>query len=179
MKKLNLSKIIVSTLIISSVLTLNTLGANAEWREDSNGWWNTEGSSWSIGWRYINRKWYYFRQNGYMAHDTIIDGYKLGSDGTWIESTQNDLSSSEQDIREIAFNQLTSEAKKSIKGTWQDGKLSKIILKEGMGNITDKSYIGKEVYIIDFPIEMHLTINEISVYIGMDNYKLIGYGLLD
>lgn len=179
MKKLTLSKIIINTLIISLVFTLNTLGANAEWRQDSNGWWNSEGNSWSIGWRYIKGKWYYFEQNGYMAHDTIIDGYKLDSAGAWIESTHNNLSNSEQDVREIAFNQLTSQAKKSINGTWKDGKLSKTTLADGMGNITDKSYIGKEVYIIDFPIEMHSTINEISVYIGIDNYKLIGYGLLD
>ncbi|MFW2491752.1 hypothetical protein ACN077_24825 [Clostridium chromiireducens] len=179
MKKLNLSRIIVSTLIISLVFILNTLGANAEWRQDSNGWWNSEGNSWSIGWRYINGEWYYFEENGYMAHDTIIDGYKLDSDGAWIESTQNKLSNSEQDVREIAFNQLDSQVKKSIKGTWQNAKLSKITLADGMGNITDKSYIGKEVYIIKFPTEMQSTANEIIVYIGMDNYKLIGYGLLD
>lgn len=84
MKKLKLAKIMANTLVIASVFVLNPVGASAEWRQDSNGWWNTEGSSWSIGWRQIDGKWYYFGQDGYMAHDTIIDGYKLGSDGAWI-----------------------------------------------------------------------------------------------
>lgn len=29
-------------------------------------------------------KWYYFNEDGTMAHDTIVDGCKLGSDGAWI-----------------------------------------------------------------------------------------------
>lgn len=29
--------------------------------------------------------WYYFNTNGTMAHDTIVDGCKLGSDGAWIK----------------------------------------------------------------------------------------------
>lgn len=69
MKNLKLTKIIASTLVVASVLALNPIGASASWRQDSNGWWNTEGSSWSVGWRKIDKKWYYFNSNGYMAHD--------------------------------------------------------------------------------------------------------------
>jgi FOG: Glucan-binding domain (YG repeat) len=89
MKRLKLIKIIVKSLLVASVLTLNPIGASAEWKQDSNGWWNTEGSSWTVGWRLIDEKWYYFGQDGYMAHDTIVDGYKLGSDGAWIQTNQN------------------------------------------------------------------------------------------
>lgn len=88
MKKVQLTKAIASLLIAVSALALNSVGANAEWKQDSNGWWNTEGSSWSVGWKQIDGKWYCFGQDGYMVYDTIIDGYKLGSDGVWIESTQ-------------------------------------------------------------------------------------------
>lgn len=45
----------------------------------------------------------------------------------------------EQDIREIAYNQLTLKDKERIAGTFKDSKLSQITLKEGMGNIVDKS----------------------------------------
>jgi len=86
MKNLKLTKIIASTLVVASVLALNPIGASASWRQNSNGWWNTEGSSWSVGWRKIDEKWYYFNSNGYMSHDTITDGYKLGSDGAWIQN---------------------------------------------------------------------------------------------
>ena len=59
MKKLKLTKIIASSLIVISVLALNPIGASAEWKQDSNGWWNTEGSSWSVGWKEIDKKWDY------------------------------------------------------------------------------------------------------------------------
>ncbi|EHJ00422.1 cell wall binding repeat-containing protein [Clostridium sp. DL-VIII] len=88
-------KLIVSSLLlVVSVLALNPIGTSAEWKKDSNGWWNTEGSSWSVGWKEIDGKWYYFGQDGYMVHDTTINGYIIGSDGARIKSTQNNLSNS-------------------------------------------------------------------------------------
>gem|GEM_PF-1834010 len=35
----------------------------------------------------INGRYYYFSENGYMLHDTYVEGYKLGSDGAWVVST--------------------------------------------------------------------------------------------
>ena len=36
------------------------------------------------GWNYINGNWYYlYDNNGYMAHDTFINGYYVNSDGAW------------------------------------------------------------------------------------------------
>jgi hypothetical protein len=121
---LKLTKVIAGLLVVASVLALNPIGASAEWKQDSNGWWNTEGNSWSVGWRQIDGKWYYFGQDGYMVHDTVVNGYNIGSDGVWIQSTQNSSSNSEQDVREITYNQLPSQAKKIIVGTWQNSKLS-------------------------------------------------------
>lgn len=43
--------------------------------------WYGEGDSYAKGWNVIDGKWYYFDSSGYMAHDTTIKGYKLGSDG--------------------------------------------------------------------------------------------------
>lgn len=87
MKKL--IKVIASLLFVNSLFILKPIGACAEWKQDSNGWCNTEGSSQSIGWKEIDGKWYYFYDTGYMAHDTTVDGYTLGSDGSWIETAQN------------------------------------------------------------------------------------------
>jgi len=67
MKKLKLTKVIASTLVIASVLALNPIGASAEWKQDSNGWWYTEGSSWATGERRIDDHYYYFEANGYMV----------------------------------------------------------------------------------------------------------------
>lgn len=84
-----------------------------------------------------------------------------------------------KDVREMAFNQLTQNDKKRISGNWKDGKLSKVTLKEGMGSISDKSYIGKEVYLIDFPTKSISKPNNMIVYLGTDSSKLIGYGYVD
>lgn len=83
------------------------------------------------------------------------------------------------DIRQIAFEQLSSESKGRIKGTWRDSKLSLITLSERMGIINDKSYIGKEVYLVDFPAESKSTPNNMIFYISKDTHKLIGAGYVD
>lgn len=87
MLKLNLKKVIASSLMAVSLMALTPLGASAEWRQNSTGWWYTEGNSYATGWRLINGRYYYFSQNGYMLHDTYVEGYRLGSDGAWVVST--------------------------------------------------------------------------------------------
>lgn len=39
----------------------------------------------ATGWVKVANKWYYLYSNGIMAANTVIDGYKLGSDGAWIK----------------------------------------------------------------------------------------------
>lgn len=51
-----------------------SLGASAAWKQDSTGWWNTEGDSYSVGWRAIDGAWYYFDSTGYMKTGWIKDG---------------------------------------------------------------------------------------------------------
>ncbi|WP_238883474.1 hypothetical protein [Clostridium sp. YIM B02551] len=84
-----------------------------------------------------------------------------------------------QDIRETAYNQLPSRDKEKIDGTWEDSRLDKITLKEGMGIISDKSYIGKEVYLVDFPIKTKAIPNNMIVYLSTDTNKFLGYGLVE
>lgn len=36
------------------------------------------------GWINDRGTWYYLYPNGAMAHDTTINGYRLGSNGAWI-----------------------------------------------------------------------------------------------
>lgn len=64
--------------------------ASAEWRRNSTGWWYEEESSYATGWQLIDGKFYYFSNNGYMMHDTYVEGYKLGPDGAWIENAPRD-----------------------------------------------------------------------------------------
>ncbi|WML58313.1 L,D-transpeptidase family protein [Neobacillus sp. PS2-9] len=57
------------------------------------GWLEINGSKYflnsdgvmGIGWKEIEGKWYYFNTSGSMAANTVINGYKLGADGSWIQ----------------------------------------------------------------------------------------------
>ncbi|MCI1478335.1 MAG: N-acetylmuramoyl-L-alanine amidase family protein [Clostridium beijerinckii] len=77
MKSLKLKKLVAVALVGLTVAALSPIGASAEWKQDSNGWWNTEGNSYSTGWRSINGNWYYFDSTGYMKTGWANDG------GTW------------------------------------------------------------------------------------------------
>lgn len=87
MKMSRFKKIAVCFFIGGLVLAINTVIANAEWKKDSNGWWYTDGSSYTTGWKQIDNKWYYFYpstdKKGYMAHDTIIENYYLDNNGAY------------------------------------------------------------------------------------------------
>lgn len=81
MKKKLISTLLTAILVVGAF----PIAAHAEWKQDGTGWWYAYGSSWYTGWKQIDGKWYYFDNNGYMAHDTTIDGYNIGSDGARIE----------------------------------------------------------------------------------------------
>lgn len=70
--------------IAASLSTFIQLPANASWKSDSTGWWYTTFSKpyyYNKGWQKIDNKMYYFYSNGYMAHNTTIDGYPIDSNG--------------------------------------------------------------------------------------------------
>lgn len=91
MKKSKLTKIISSLLAVAFVLALNPIGASAEWRQNSTGWWYSEGSSWATGWKQIDGNRYYFNSNGYMAKNTIVDNYYINGEGEGTALVSNDL----------------------------------------------------------------------------------------
>lgn len=56
------------------------------WSYFNKKWFYIENGKPQTGWKLINGNWYFFTYLGAnMLHDTIIDGYKLGSDGAWIK----------------------------------------------------------------------------------------------
>lgn len=52
--------------ILAFTFIFNSVNVEAAWMKDDKGWWNTEGNSWSVGWRFIDGKWYHFNEKGYM-----------------------------------------------------------------------------------------------------------------
>lgn len=127
MKIFSLKKLMVSFLVLISVISLNSICADASWRRNSIGWWYTEGSSWATGWRLINGNWYYFYSNGYMAHDTTIDGYYLNSSGAWSNSYETAVNAQEY------LNSMSIEHKRSKYKNCTDSDILNI-LKSNMCN---------------------------------------------
>lgn len=73
-------------LVMLSLAIISPKQANAAWRQNNTGWWYADLNSWATGWKYINGQWYYFYPSGYMAADTIIEGYYVNPNGQWVEN---------------------------------------------------------------------------------------------
>lgn len=83
MKKL-FFKSLLSLAIVTSTFTILPTAAYASWKHDSTGWWYQNYFSYpyyDLGWNNIDKQWYYFDSNGYMAHDTVVNGYSIDSSG--------------------------------------------------------------------------------------------------
>lgn len=78
-----LIKALTGVLMVLALVFICPQGANAEWRQDNNGWWYADGNSYYLGWKLINGNWYYFYSDGYMASDTLIGKYYVNIDGAY------------------------------------------------------------------------------------------------
>ena len=150
MKKLKVVKAMVRSLIVILVLAINHIGASAEWKQDSNGWWNTEGCSYSVGWKQIDGKWYYFWGNGYMAHDITVDGYRLGTDGSWIQDIENNSQTSSNNTGNFNVDQLVN----SIKNKFKNVKVEDAKTK---------------AYFLSAPVRKLITIDDQKIYVDIYN----------
>ena len=84
------------------------------------------------------------------------------------------------EIAKTVYNQLPKEQKEEINLDYKQIDIDKTILKENMGNISDKSYIEKEVYVINFTIkDKNTKPNNRIVYATLDENKVIGYGYVE
>lgn len=167
-------RLIASFIMALSLLAITPVVAHAEWRSNNTGWWYTEGNSWATGWKSINGNWYYFYSDGYMAHDTIIGGYYLNSDGVW------NISYSGSSTASGASNGLYSEPATGDMEGWQKLRgheyenVAEIYFKlvDGIESVQVKDIrkfdLNKVVeWVDDNGIKRHNTLGEI--------YQLFGY----
>jgi hypothetical protein len=156
MRKFKLTKVIASSLVAVSVLVLNPIGASAEWRQDSKGWWYADGNSWYTGWKQIDGKWYFFYSSGYMAKDIMIQGYYLNSSGVWSELTTNGnikFDKSTGTIVKYTNDKSTTslvipseidgvQVKRIGEKVFEDSKLESITMPNGVTSIGDFAFAG-------------------------------------
>lgn len=133
MIKKKLVKVIASTLMLASVFALNPIVASASWNQTDTYWWYTENNTWVTGWKLIDGKWYYFNSDGHMVHDTIIGGFKLGSDGAWINTQP---SASDEKIIDVTV----GTAEEFVNAL---GSNKRIILKPGVYNLSTINQVDK------------------------------------
>ena len=114
----NVRKLIATTLLIASAMSVGTVKANAETSliQDSTGWWYKMDSTWAVGWKQIDGKWYYFDSTGYMKYSCYIDGYYLGADGAWVEEIKSlpadalsNTSSASQSSKQATMQQIQAD----------------------------------------------------------------------
>ena len=120
MKNFKIKKVLLNTLATFSILAMMPISVHAELKRDSNGWWNKEGDSYSVGWKNIDGEWYCFDSNGYMktgwiqsenkwyylydygamARNTDINGH-IDYEGVWHISEKNSESNVKSNSDEI------------------------------------------------------------------------------
>lgn len=161
MKKL--TKTIAGTLVVASVLALNPIGVNAEWRQDNKGWWYSEGDSWATGWRNISGNWYYFDKYGYIVKNDDVDGWYLDDNGVGTEC-----------IRIDGFDIVKSTGtivkfKRNV--SWGPGRTTGIslVIPKKIGDVEIKS-IGKEAF-NDCQYLISVTIPESVTSIGKNAFE--------
>jgi len=97
-----------------------------------------------------------------------------------LQNEQVKKQATSNEIIEIVYNQLPKELKETINFDLKEIKINKITLKDSMGSIVDTSYIGKEVYDIEFTINDKTVLpNNRIVFATLEEYKIIGYGFVD
>lgn len=93
MKGKMIKSFITGLALVLGISVASPICASAAWKQDSNGWWNTEGNSYSIGWKQIDGAWYYFTSNGYMQTGWVNDNgswYYLNNSGAMKTGWIND-----------------------------------------------------------------------------------------
>ena len=80
--------------LVTGLCVLSSIPAFASgWQKDTVGWWygtNENNTTWyNSGWQWVDgnndgiAESYYFNSNGYIAVNTIVDGYTVNNDGAW------------------------------------------------------------------------------------------------
>lgn len=148
-----MKKLIISALILVLALVLKSTEANAEWKQDNCGWWYSEGNSYAMGYREINGNTYYFDSNGYMktgwiqdkyygtwhyfysngtmAYNTVIDGFQLDQDGTWIKPSKGAEEARNSILKEDSeFISKYSANNVNLTKSYMEGNMNKFIANE-------------------------------------------------
>lgn len=85
-------KIFGAAAVMTAAMSMTALAG--QWRQDSAGWWwqEDDGSYARNTWQWLDGNQdgvyesYYFDDSGYLAVNTVVDGYQVNGDGCWVDS---------------------------------------------------------------------------------------------
>jgi hypothetical protein len=84
------------------------------------------------------------------------------------------------DGREVVWNQLSSEQKVRVNGSWEDASVSKLIFHKNMiDSQKGKAYDGKEVVVMSFPTKDNRMPNNMIIYADKETLDYIGEETVD
>ena len=182
----------LKTLLCSAVfaLTMSSAALAGDWQQNADGWWWAEddGSYPRNTWLWLDgnqdgiSECYYFDSNGYLAVNTIIDGWQVDGNGCWVQNGQvqfTEQSSNRQQAMELlkTYNSYSSAQTDTdadylmnmtmdIDGSSINMNMNGIIK---MKNVTDSnlqylmdcnlSVLGESMYINTFYTDNYLYIN--------------------
>lgn len=86
---------------------------------------------------------------------------------------------SKENLEKI-YNELPENIKKEIDFNYDNIDVSNVILEKDMGFISDNTYLGKEVYKVNFVIrDKNIQPNERIVFVTTEEFNYIGEGYID
>lgn len=153
MGRIKLIKVMGSGLIAILTMIICPIGASGgEWKEDSNGWWYVDGSSFVTGEKFINGHNYYFDTDGYMK----VGWKRIGSNWHYFD-TNGYMKTGwiEYEGKSYYLNQFGyMETNKAVDGWYLNGdgvgtkcsKIGEFEIDKASGTIV--SYKGKETSLV-------------------------------
>lgn len=85
----------------------------------------------------------------------------------------------EVDIRKTVYDQMDPKDRNRMREGWEDARVTSIILTEGMAGMSDPSYIGKEVFVVDFRVKTMSIPDNMIFFASKSDGRIIGIGLVD
>lgn len=170
---INLKVLIASLLATTTMLTFNSLGAKAEWRQDSVGYWYSQENSYAINWKQIDGVWYYFDTNGYMKKNWILDKgnwYYLDSNG----AMQTGIIQVNGKTYYLAESGEVKTGKVTIAGEKYNFAMSGDAIGDKIPQ-ADKAFTGEGIAITPVKINNALISNGKTIEIKLDGNPTTGY----
>ena len=166
MKKLTVLLMSATIAICSTIVSFA-----GEWKQNDAGWWyqNDDGTYPSSSWKEIDGKQYYFDPSGYMLHDTTTpDGYKVGSDGAWIQEVNKANNNESAPSYKVYMNSNTNPKAQFIVMEYKNNSNSDVIIYSEYSKLYDREYnlLNRDLQLVEAGSTEVINLNSVTINPG-------------